>query len=327
MAYDASGFSYYSDNMMYTTQNSDAMQGASSNPHLEKKSEARKCARWEPCEQKIFMSAVEHVTAKGHRRGKCFSSTGWERLRNLFNKNAGKDWTMTQLKNHWGVMLTGDKLLFKLLQYMGITCDLNIGGRIDAPEWWWKQKIMENPRYGKFKDNNNTEIYHKYNHLFGGSCDSMKYVPTPTKLSQCGFDLGANSDTDDLNDKLPINTETIDSSNDPTSGRASSLMNISLCRSGEKRKGKHAKEKRKKFGAREVSESVDNLACASREMASVIYIKEEGRITLHECIDDLLSTGLVEIGDELHIFMLWFLRNSSNRVAYRASKTQKLRFK
>ncbi|XP_022867910.1 uncharacterized protein LOC111387570 [Olea europaea var. sylvestris] len=150
---------------------------------------------------------------RGHRHGKCFSSTGWERLRELFNKNAGKNWTMAQLKT-----------------------------------------IRENPRYGKFKDNDNTEIYHKYSRLFG----------------------------DDPNDTLPINAETTNSSNDPTLGKASFSMNISLRRSGEKLKGKHAKGKWKKFRAREVSESVDNLAYASREMASVIRAKEDGRMTLHE---------------------------------------------
>ncbi|XP_022856619.1 L10-interacting MYB domain-containing protein-like [Olea europaea var. sylvestris] len=268
------------------TQNPDAMPIASSNPNMENRPEPRKCARWEPREQKIFMFVAEHVTAEGHRRGKCFSSTGWERLRELFNKNPEKNWTIAQLKNHWGAMRTNHKLLFELLQCTGIACGLSTGGRIDAPEWWWKQKIKENPRYGKSKDNDNTQIYHKYSRLFGGSCDSMKYALIPTKLSQRGFDLGANSDSDDLNDTLPINVEKTDSSNNPTPRRASSLINISLHRSGKKPKEKHAKGKRKKFGAREVSESVDNLACASKEMASAIRTKEEGRMTLHESIDD-----------------------------------------
>lgn len=49
-------------------------------------------------------------------------------------------------------------------------------------------------------------------------------------------------------------------------------MNIFLCRNGEKRKRKHAKGEQKKFVAREVSKSVDNLAYASKEM--VICSKE-----------------------------------------------------
>ncbi|CAA2960724.1 Hypothetical predicted protein [Olea europaea subsp. europaea] len=111
---------------------------------------------------------------------------------------------------------------------MGIACGLSTEGRINAPEWWWKQKIKENPRYRKFKDNDNTEIYDKYSRLFGGSFYSMKYTLTPTKLSQRGFDLGTNSDSDDPNDTLLINVETTDSSDGPAPGRASSSMNISL---------------------------------------------------------------------------------------------------
>ncbi|CAA2953886.1 Hypothetical predicted protein [Olea europaea subsp. europaea] len=195
----------------------------------------------------------------------------------------------------------------------------------DADDFGYNPETMENPQYGKFKNNDNTEIYHKYSRLFGGSCDSMKYALTPTKLSQCGFDLGTNSDSDDPNDTLPINVKTTDSSDDLTPGRASSSMNISLRRSDKKRKGKHAKGKWKKFGVREISESVENLACASKEMASAIRAKEEGHMTLYECIDDLLSTGLVKAGDELHMFALWFLRNSENRVAYSAAKTSEMR--
>ncbi|CAA2985095.1 Hypothetical predicted protein [Olea europaea subsp. europaea] len=275
------------------------MPAVSSNPIPKNKSEACKCARWEPREQKIFMSVAEHVTAEGHRRGKCFSSIGWERLRESFNKNAGKNWTIAR-----GRMTLRNGGRSRKLRYPHV-----------------------NPWSVKFKDSDNMEIYHKYSHLFGGSCDSMKYALTPTKLSQRGFDLWANFDSDDLNDTLPINAKTTDSSDGPTPGQASSSMTISLRRSGEKRKGKHAKGKRKKFEAREVFESVDNLACTSREMASAIRAKEEGRMTLHECIDDLLSTGLVEVGDELHMFVLWFLRNSRNRVAYSAAKTPEMRYK
>lgn len=84
-------------------------------------------------------------------------------------------------------------------------------------------------------------------------------------------------------------------------------MSMSLCKSCEKHKAEHAKGKRKKFGTREVSESMDNLTFASMEMASVIRAREEGQMTLHEYINNLLSMGLVAVGDELHMFVLWFL--------------------
>lgn len=97
--------------------------------------------------------------------------------------------------------------------------------------------VQENPKYGKFKDSDNREIYHIYNRLFGDNNDSTKYVLTPTKLSQCNLDLSLDNDTEDPNDRLPINAETTDSSDEPTEGRANSLMNISLRQGREKCNG------------------------------------------------------------------------------------------
>ncbi|CAA2981643.1 Hypothetical predicted protein [Olea europaea subsp. europaea] len=191
------------------------------------------------------MYAAEHVTAEGHRWEKCFSSTTWERLRDLFNKNVRKDWTITQLKNNWSTMRTEHKLLFQLLQCTGIACGLSIEPELKCHNGGGNRKL-------------------RYSRLFGGSCESIKYALTPTKLSQCGFDLGSDSETDDLNDMLPINAKTTDSSDGPIAGRASSSMNISFRQSDEKRKEKHAKGKRKKFSMREIFESVDTLAHASR---------------------------------------------------------------
>ncbi|CAI9764611.1 unnamed protein product [Fraxinus pennsylvanica] len=172
--------------------------------------------------------------------------------------------------------------------------------------------ILENPKYGKFKDN--TEIFHTYSKLFGDTQDSTKYALTPTKLSQRGLYLSSDSDAEDRYDTVPINAETTDSSERPVDSRVHSSMNISLSRSGEKRKGKQSKGKgkKKKFRAREVSESVDNLVTVSREFTSVLRSRDKGVMTISECVKDLLSTGLVQSGDELHLFALWWFRDNDN---------------
>ncbi|CAA2993571.1 Hypothetical predicted protein [Olea europaea subsp. europaea] len=72
----------------------------------------------------------------------------------------------------------------------------------------------------------------------------MKYTLTPTKLSQRGFELASNTDTEDPNDNLLINAKITDSSDGLTQGRTNSLMNISHRWRGEKCKDKHAKGKR-----------------------------------------------------------------------------------
>ncbi|KAL2511355.1 putative harbinger transposase-derived nuclease [Abeliophyllum distichum] len=55
-------------------------------------SPAKKNAKWAKREHQIFLTACETVIAEGHRRGKCFSKHGWERLVNLFNNSAAKSW-------------------------------------------------------------------------------------------------------------------------------------------------------------------------------------------------------------------------------------------
>ncbi|CAA2964967.1 Hypothetical predicted protein [Olea europaea subsp. europaea] len=101
-------------------------------------------------------------------------------------------------------MRTEHKLLFELLQCTGIQYGLNNRGIIEASDWWWEQKLKENPKYEKFKDYDNKEIYHTYIKLFGASKDSTKYALTSTKLLQCGLDLSSNSNEEDGNDTKPI---------------------------------------------------------------------------------------------------------------------------
>lgn len=107
----------------------------------DEKTNTRKTTRWEPRKNRIFISAAKRATAEGHRCGKCFTTTGWEHIRELFNKHAEKDWTTAQLKNYWAVMRTEHKLLFELLQCTGIQYGLNNRGIIEASDWWWEQKL------------------------------------------------------------------------------------------------------------------------------------------------------------------------------------------
>ncbi|CAA3026347.1 Hypothetical predicted protein, partial [Olea europaea subsp. europaea] len=75
----------------------------------------------------------EIVIAEGHRRGKCFSSTGWLRIHELFNSTAGKYWTVSQLKNYWGKLQMDHKLLFELLKSTDIQYQSKIG-TINGPD-------------------------------------------------------------------------------------------------------------------------------------------------------------------------------------------------
>ncbi|CAI9776398.1 unnamed protein product [Fraxinus pennsylvanica] len=187
---------------------------------------------------------------------------------------------------------------------------------------------VENPKYAKHRNFDCSEIYDTYGKLFGDTCDSMKYAVSPTKLSQWGFDFSTDSDRDG-GDMMPINAEATDSSGSPIEGRAGSSMNISGHCSGDKRKFKNRKQrgKKKMYGAEEVSASLEQMISVGEDLASIARSTEKGVMSVTESVDELLSTGHVQEGDELYLFALWFLREKSNRSSYSAAKTPYLRFK
>ncbi|KAL2527182.1 L10-interacting MYB domain-containing protein [Abeliophyllum distichum] len=170
-------------------------------------SPARKNAKWAEQEHQIFVTACESVIAEGHRRGKCFRKHSWDRLVNLFNSTAAKNWSRTQLKNHWDSMRREHKHLHELLRCTGIEYNQR-DNVIAADDDWWERKIKEKAEYAKFRNHDVREIYHRYPILFGQAFDSDKYSMTPTKLSQRGFDGVINSGSDSPHDTLPIFAET-----------------------------------------------------------------------------------------------------------------------
>lgn len=54
--------------------------------------------------------------------------------------------------------------------------------------------IQENLKYVKYKNLDCSEIYDTYEKLFGDTGSSTKCALSPTKLSQCSFDLGTDSE-------------------------------------------------------------------------------------------------------------------------------------
>ncbi|CAA2959639.1 Hypothetical predicted protein [Olea europaea subsp. europaea] len=57
---------------------------------------------------------------RGIDAANAFHLRGWLHIHELFNSTAGKDWTVSQLKNFWGKLRMDHKLLFELLKSIGI---------------------------------------------------------------------------------------------------------------------------------------------------------------------------------------------------------------
>ncbi|CAA3013275.1 Hypothetical predicted protein [Olea europaea subsp. europaea] len=189
--------------------------------------------------------------------------------------------------------------------------------------------FQENRKYAKYRSMNCSEIYDTYGKLFGDAGDSAKYALSPSKLSKRGIDLSTDSDRDNGGDKLPVNAEGADSSDSPMDYRARFSMNISRHRRGNKRKSKQGKDKgkRKKYSAREVSESLEHMVSVGTDLISIARSHQKDDISIDDCVSELLSSGHVEEGSPLHMCALWFLRVKGNQNSYRAAKTPFLRFK
>ncbi|CAA3001511.1 Hypothetical predicted protein [Olea europaea subsp. europaea] len=186
-----------------------------------------------------------------------------------------------------------------------------------------------NRKYAKYKNMNCSEIYNTYGKLFDDAGDSTKYALSPSKLLQRGFDLGLDSDKDNGGDKLPINAEGTNFSDSPIDYKAYSSMNISGNRNGDKKKSRHGKDKgkRKKYGAREVSASLEWMVSVETDLASIARSHQKDDMSIDDCVSELLLSGHMEEGSPLHMFALWFLYVKDNRNSYRAAKTPFLRFK
>ncbi|CAA2985461.1 Hypothetical predicted protein [Olea europaea subsp. europaea] len=174
-----------------------------------------------------------------------------------------------------------------------------------------------------------SEIYDTYGKLFDDTEYSTKYALSPLKLSQRGFDLGTDSDQDDVGDKSPINAEEIDSIKCPNEGRGNSSMNIFRRRSGDKRKGKQRRDKgsKKRYSARDVLALLEQMVSVETDFSSIARSHCKGGKSMAKCVNELLSSGYVKEGDVLHLFALWFLRDKDNQNSYCDVKTPDLCFK
>ncbi|CAA3002994.1 Hypothetical predicted protein [Olea europaea subsp. europaea] len=67
----------FPDDLLGTGGSAPSMRCAASN-HQESQPTVRRSAKWNSLKRKVFISTGETVTAEGHRRGKCFSTKGWQ---------------------------------------------------------------------------------------------------------------------------------------------------------------------------------------------------------------------------------------------------------
>lgn len=107
--------------------------------------------------------------------------------------------------------------------------------------------------------------------------------------------------------------EATESSGSTFEDKVNSSMNIS---------SKHRKEKgqRRKYSASEIFVSLEQMVSVRTDLISIVKLHHKGRMSIGKCIDELLLSGHVEEGNDLHMLALWFLRDKKNRNSYCATK-------
>lgn len=98
-------------------------------------------------------------------------------------------------------------------------------------------------KYDRFKNKDMGEIFNRYSRLFGDTFDSSKYAFTPTKLSQRGFDMHDDGDSDQVANCYPVPLESSSSSGELDIGRSNTSKARSSKRSSSKRKPTSHSEK------------------------------------------------------------------------------------
>ncbi|WRX25116.1 Myb/SANT-like domain - like 9 [Theobroma cacao] len=135
------------------------------------------------------------IKEKDHnsRPGTHFKKEGWSRLVANFNKETGKEYEKSQLKNRWDLLKKEWKLWKQLKGNEFDTCfrwDLR-KNNIDASEAWWEKKLKVVPEAVKFKNGGiDPELEEKLDRMFLGILvnDDITLAPTFGLLPTDGTD-------------------------------------------------------------------------------------------------------------------------------------------
>lgn len=153
------------------------------------------------------------IKEKDHncRRGTYFKKEGWSRLVADFNKETGKEYEKSQLKNRWD-LLKKEWKLWKQLKgndtFFGWDPRKN---NIDTSEEWWEMKLKLMPEAAKFKNGGiDPELENKLDWMFQGVLVNNDTPLAPT------FSLAPSDGTDDdESPKVEVEVVTVDDTQIP----------------------------------------------------------------------------------------------------------------
>ncbi|XP_022719182.1 L10-interacting MYB domain-containing protein-like [Durio zibethinus] len=121
------------------------------------------------------------IKEKDHncRRGTYFKKEGWSRLVSNFNKETGKEYEKSQLKNRWDLLKKEWKLWKQLKGNDTCLGWDSTKNNIDTSDAWWEKKLKLMPEATKFKNGGiDPELENKLDWMFQGINDDITLAPT-----------------------------------------------------------------------------------------------------------------------------------------------------
>ncbi|XVF06279.1 hypothetical protein REPUB_Repub06bG0033800 [Reevesia pubescens] len=164
------------------------------------------------------------IKEKDHncRRGTYFKKEGWSRLVANFNKETGKEYEKSQLKNRWD-LLKKEWKLWKQLK--GNDTCLSWDPRknnIDTSDEWWEKKLKLMPEVTKFKNSGiDPELENKLDWMFQGISVNDDITLAPT----FGFPPTDGTDDDEL-PKVEVELDTVEDIQMPKKAMDEHLIEI-----------------------------------------------------------------------------------------------------
>ncbi|KAE8707937.1 G2/mitotic-specific cyclin-1-like [Hibiscus syriacus] len=163
-------------------------------------------ATWDKMKTIIFCDLCIKEILNGNRPGTHFSKKGWIKIVNNFEKETGKAYTRTQLKNKWDLLKKEWKLWKKLKEKDPALRWNHIKGTVDASEEWWESRLKMVPEALRFRTAGiDPELEGKLDHMFRGIVASGYQACAPS-LDILPSDFVEHGDNDTLEEIQEENT-------------------------------------------------------------------------------------------------------------------------
>lgn len=292
---------------------------------------------WTSNQYNLFLEICLKATDLKKRSGKGWGAGGFQFLIDELRAH-GHHFTQDQLKNKWDWMRNKWRMWDGLLKgETGLGWD-EATGKIIASEEWWSEKIKENPKYEKIRQEGiDKKTYYSLLSLFRGVVANGRDAFTPSTggfpedieeenessqnlVTDVEVSLDDMFETGDFNSTKSIDIQS-KNSEDQSSTRKKKKEEPTSSLSNKKAKGKNAKKNHS--GAERIAQSIEDLTLVMQEKTRAMsgLFKDVPGSSIEEVMADILTLDGIEEGSEFWNFCIDLLEQDGKRKIYAGIKT------